>query len=112
PRLRTSRRAARHGSLAATAFVAGRAGFVPGPSCRGDDDVSAVRIESTEIPDLVIAHLRAFPDARGSFRELFRAEHFAAAGLPSAIAQVNHSRSARGVVRGLHFQWEPPMAKL
>lgn len=74
--------------------------------------MSAVTIERTAVPDLVIAHVRAFPDARGSFRELFRAEHFAAAGLPSTIAQINHSRSARGVVRGLHFQWEPPMAKL
>ncbi|MEX2182758.1 MAG: dTDP-4-dehydrorhamnose 3,5-epimerase [Gemmatimonadaceae bacterium] len=71
-----------------------------------------IRIEPTEIPDCVIAHVAAHPDARGSFRELFRADRFAAAGLPATIAQVNHSRSARGVVRGLHFQWEPPMAKL
>jgi len=74
--------------------------------------VSTLRIETTGLADLVVAHLTAFPDARGSFRELFRAEHFAAAGLPDRIAQINHSRSARGVIRGLHFQWEPPMAKL
>lgn len=73
--------------------------------------MSTIRIEPTPIPDLVVAHLTAFPDARGSFRELFRASEFAAAGLPSTIAQINHSRSARGVVRGLHFQWDPPMAK-
>lgn len=73
--------------------------------------MSAIRIETTAIPDLVVAHLQAFPDARGSFRELFRGSDFAAAGLPSVVGQVNHSRSARGVVRGLHFQWEPPMAK-
>lgn len=70
-----------------------------------------VRIERTHIPDLVLAHLRVVPDARGSFRELFRAEHFAAAGLPATIAQINLSRSSRGVVRGLHFQWQPPQAK-
>lgn len=70
-----------------------------------------VQVEQTSIPDLVLARLRAFPDARGSFRELFRAEHFAAAGLPARVAQINGSISARGVVRGLHFQWEPPMAK-
>ncbi len=70
-----------------------------------------VRIEETGIAGLVLAHLNTFPDARGSFRELFRAEHFAAAGLPATIAQINLSRSSRGVVRGLHFQWEPPMAK-
>ena len=33
-------------------------------------------------------------------------------GLPSSFVQLNHSRSARGVVRGLHFQWDPPMGKL
>lgn len=72
---------------------------------------SPIRIEHTAIADCVVAHLPAHPDSRGSFRELFRAEHFAAAGLPSVFAQINHSQSARGVVRGLHFQWEPPMAK-
>lgn len=70
-----------------------------------------IRIEKTDIPDLVLAHLRAMPDERGSFRELFRAEHFAAAGLIATVEQVNLSRSHRGVVRGLHFQWSPPMAK-
>jgi dTDP-4-dehydrorhamnose 3,5-epimerase len=74
--------------------------------------VSALRIEETGIAGLVLAHLTPFPDARGSFRELFRADHFAAAGLPDRIAQINHSRSARGVIRGLHFQWEPPQAKM
>ena len=70
-----------------------------------------IRIEPTELAGCVLAHLTAHLDARGSFRELFRAEHFAAAGLPPVVAQINHSRSARGVIRGLHFQWEPPMAK-
>lgn len=70
-----------------------------------------LQIEQTGIAGLVVAHLKNFPDARGSFRELFRAEHFAAAGLPATIAQINLSRSSRGVVRGLHFQWDPPMAK-
>lgn len=69
------------------------------------------RVESTPLNGLVVVTLNAFPDARGSFRELFRAEHFAAAGLPTTVAQINHSRSARGVVRGLHFQWAPPMGK-
>lgn len=68
-------------------------------------------IEETGIPNLVLARPRVFPDARGSFRELFRADHFAAVGLPTTIAQINLSRSSRGVVRGLHFQWEPPQSK-
>ena len=70
-----------------------------------------VRVETTAIADLVLAWLRVFPDARGSFRELFRAEHFAAVGLPATVAQINGSISSRGVVRGLHFQWDPPMGK-
>ena len=70
-----------------------------------------LRIEETAIDGLVLAHLRAFPDARGSFREWFRAEHFAAVGLPTTIAQINGSISKRGVLRGLHFQWDPPQGK-
>lgn len=72
----------------------------------------SVTVEPTDIPDLLIVRVNAYPDARGSFRELFRADHFAAVGLPSQYAQMNLSRSSRGVVRGLHFQFAPPKAKL
>jgi dTDP-4-dehydrorhamnose 3,5-epimerase len=47
--------------------------------------------------------------------EAFHADQFAAyadLGLPSSFVQLNHSRSVRGVTRGLHFQWQPPMGKL
>jgi dTDP-4-dehydrorhamnose 3,5-epimerase len=44
--------------------------------------------------------------------ETFREDQFKAHGLPYHFVQDNHSRSAKGVVRGLHFQWEPPMGKL
>jgi len=44
--------------------------------------------------------------------ETFRADQFNALGLPSDFPQDNHSRSKKGVVRGLHFQWDPPMGKL
>lgn len=71
-----------------------------------------VTVEPTGLADCVVVRVAAHPDARGSFRELLRASDFAAAGLPSHFPQLNHSRSARGVVRGLHFQFEPPMAKL
>ncbi|HEX3867072.1 MAG TPA: dTDP-4-dehydrorhamnose 3,5-epimerase [Gemmatimonadaceae bacterium] len=59
---------------------------------------------STEIPDLRVIEPRVFGDGRGSFSESFRVERFAAAGLPSIFVQDNVSVSARGVVRGLHFQ--------
>jgi len=53
-----------------------------------------------------------FEDDRGFFLESFRADQFEKLGLPTNFVQDNHSRSVKGVVRGLHFQWEPPMAKL
>ena len=71
----------------------------------------SVRVESTGIAGLVVVHVTAQADTRGSFRELFRADHFAAAGLPDIVAQINLSRSAKGVVRGLHYQSSPPMGK-
>src|SRR3954471_9429876 len=51
-------------------------------------------------------------DARGFLVESFRASTFEAVGIPEAFVQDNHSRSARGVVRGMHFQLDPPAAKL
>ena len=53
-----------------------------------------------------------FQDSRGFFMETFRTDQFGALGLPHEFVQDNHSRSTKGVVRGLHFQWEPPMGKL
>ncbi len=71
-----------------------------------------LRVEPTPIAGLQLLHLPVHADARGTFRELYRAEHFAAAGLPFVVQQVNASVSRRGAVRGLHFQWEPPQAKI
>jgi dTDP-4-dehydrorhamnose 3,5-epimerase len=51
-------------------------------------------------------------DDRGFFMEVYRQDLFAELGLPDRFLQLNHSRSGRGVVRGLHFQWDPPMGKL
>jgi dTDP-4-dehydrorhamnose 3,5-epimerase len=53
-----------------------------------------------------------FGDQRGFFMETFRADQFRALGLPHEFLQDNQSRSQRGVVRGLHFQWDAPMGKL
>jgi len=55
---------------------------------------------------------QAFGDSRGFFMETFRADQFRALGLPTEFVQDNHSGSGKGVVRGLHFQWDPPMGKL
>lgn len=53
-----------------------------------------------------------YADARGFFLEAFRADVFRDLGLPTEFLQDNHSRSAKGVIRGLHFQWDAPMGKL
>jgi dTDP-4-dehydrorhamnose 3,5-epimerase len=71
-----------------------------------------LNIESTELKDVVVIVPDAFRDSRGFFMETFREDQFKELGLPYQFVQDNHSRSAKGVVRGLHFQWEPPMGKL
>ncbi len=71
-----------------------------------------LRIQSTHLNGVVVLKSDVFEDARGFFMETFRADQFAEFGLPVNFVQDNHSRSARNVLRGLHFQWDPPMAKL
>ena len=71
-----------------------------------------IKIESRHLRDVVVVVPDIFQDSRGFFSETFRADQFQSLGLPTEFVQDNHSRSARGVVRGLHFQWEPPMGKL
>lgn len=72
-----------------------------------------IRVESTHVGDAVVVLVpEVFRDPRGFFMETFRADTFAELHLPSTFVQDNHSRSARGVIRGLHFQWAPPMGKL
>ena len=69
-------------------------------------------ITDTALPEVKIVVPALMPDERGFFMEVFRADLFAGLGLPDRFRQLNHSRSVRGVVRGLHFQWDPPMGKL
>lgn len=64
------------------------------------------------LPGVVVFRPDAYTDERGLFIESFRADRFAEIGVPSAFVQENQSRSRKGVIRGLHFQWEPPMGKL
>jgi dTDP-4-dehydrorhamnose 3,5-epimerase len=71
-----------------------------------------ISVEHTHIPDVLVVSHDAFKDERGFFLEVFRRDVFVEAGLPGEIVQANHSRSSRSVLRGLHFQWEPPMGKL
>jgi dTDP-4-dehydrorhamnose 3,5-epimerase len=71
-----------------------------------------IRTEPTPIPGVTIVVPDSFDDARGFFYEVYRQDEATSHGLPDRIVQINQSKSARGVVRGLHFQWDPPVGKL
>ncbi len=71
-----------------------------------------LEVEPLGLPGVVKLTPRVFGDARGFFLESFNREVFAAAGLPTDWVQDNHSRSVRGVLRGLHYQLEQPQGKL
>lgn len=71
-----------------------------------------VKIESEQLNGLVVIVPEVYEDERGFFMEVFRADLFKELGLPTEFVQDNHSRSQKGVLRGLHFQWDPPMGKL
>src|SRR5262249_9498649 len=71
-----------------------------------------IRCQKTELEDVVVVVPEVFEDARGFFTEVYRDDQFRDLGLPERFVQLNHSRSGKGVLRGLHFQWEPPMGKL
>ncbi|KKS11093.1 MAG: dTDP-4-dehydrorhamnose 3,5-epimerase [Candidatus Uhrbacteria bacterium GW2011_GWF2_41_430] len=67
----------------------------------------------TTIPDLIIIEPEVHGDDRGFFFESYNKDKFDALGLNTIFVQDNHSKSAKGVLRGLHFQQDPkPMAKL
>lgn len=63
-----------------------------------------------EIPDVVMIEPRVFRDERGFFVESYKRSEFAAFGITESFVQDNHSRSRRGVLRGLHYQ-NPPRAQ-
>jgi dTDP-4-dehydrorhamnose 3,5-epimerase len=69
-------------------------------------------IESEALNGMVVLRPDVHEDHRGFFLESYRADSFRELGLPDRFVQDNHSGSSRGVIRGLHFQWDPPMGKL
>jgi dTDP-4-dehydrorhamnose 3,5-epimerase len=71
-----------------------------------------VRVDSVHLNEVIVLRPEVFEDGRGFFMETFRADQYEALGLPATFVQDNHSRSVRGVVRGLHLQYDPPMGKL
>ena len=72
-----------------------------------------MKVTATAIPDVLIIEPKVFGDARGFFFESFNQKVFnEATGLQAEFVQDNHSRSAKGVLRGLHYQLQQPQGKL
>lgn len=71
-----------------------------------------MKIVETSLPGCVVIEPAVFGDDRGFFYETWNAERFGQHGLPTRFMQSNISSSARGVLRGLHYQWPSPQGKL
>lgn len=71
-----------------------------------------MNIIPTAIPDVLIIEPKVFGDERGFFYESYNRKAMTDAGIPDDFVQDNHSRSARGVLRGLHYQTQHTQGKL
>lgn len=72
-----------------------------------------MKVTATAIPDVLVIEPKVFGDERGFFYESFNQQAFnQATGLDVKFVQDNHSRSAKGVLRGLHYQIQQPQGKL
>ncbi len=72
-----------------------------------------VTVTATRLPEVLLLQPRVFGDSRGFFLESWNQRAFdEAVGQPVRFVQDNHSRSARGVLRGLHYQLQQPQGKL
>ena len=74
--------------------------------------MSGLRFEPTRIPAVVEIRPHIIEDARGFFLESWNARSFAQGGIDATFVQDNHSRSQRGVLRGLHYQVRQAQGKL
>jgi dTDP-4-dehydrorhamnose 3,5-epimerase len=71
-----------------------------------------MKVTPADHPEILLVEPAVFNDARGFFKEMFHAEKYQANGMPGVFVQDNHSRSARGVLRGLHYQLKQQQGKL
>ncbi|AAZ97731.1 dTDP-4-dehydrorhamnose 3,5-epimerase [Thiobacillus denitrificans ATCC 25259] len=71
-----------------------------------------MNVVKTSLPEVLLLEPKVFGDARGFFLESWNRKTFSALGLDVDFVQDNHSRSARGVLRGLHYQIKDPQGKL
>lgn len=71
-----------------------------------------MKVTPLAIPEVLLIEPDVFGDARGFFQETWHAGKYTEAGIAAAFVQDNHSRSGRGVLRGLHYQLGRPQGKL
>ncbi len=71
-----------------------------------------MKVVETSIPGVLLLEPKVFGDARGFFMETYSRPRYAAVGIPDAFVQDNLSRSARGILRGLHLQHPHAQGKL
>ncbi len=71
-----------------------------------------MKVSATCVAGVMLIEPAVFGDERGFFMETWHAAKFAEAGIESSFVQDNHSRSAKGVLRGLHYQLPQPQGKL
>ncbi len=71
-----------------------------------------MEVRETGVAGLWVVEPKRFGDARGFFLESWHRERYAAAGMDAEMVQDNHSRSARGVLRGMHYQVKRPQAQI
>lgn len=71
-----------------------------------------MNVIATDLPGVLIIEPKVFGDSRGFFFESYQRQRYYDAGIALDFVQDNHSRSARGVLRGLHFQINKPQGKL
>lgn len=72
----------------------------------------ALRVRETELPGVLVVEPAVLRDARGFFLETYHAGKYREAGIAMPFVQDNHSRSAAGILRGLHAQLGEPLGKL
>lgn len=70
-----------------------------------------MKVVETSLPGVLVVEPQVFGDARGFFYESYNEARFRDAGIDARFVQANISRSAKGVLRGLHYQWPNPQGK-
>lgn len=91
-------------SLSGSAYVYGKITFLFA--------LTPMKVITTSLPGVLIIEPKVYKDERGFFTETFQLERYQQAGMTLPFVQENHSRSQRGVLRGLHQQRTRPQGKL